>query len=359
MSEDEIRVIRLRPQDVSAGSDHLRAFRQLISANEENYPSIHAWMETKVFEGIRTGERVAFVGYQGSRPAISAVVKRGAESKFCHLRVDDDLQNMNLGDMFFAMMATEVRKFASEVHFTLPESLWELKSRFFREFGFSSVEVAHTQYRAGEAELRCSAPFQTVWQATMRKMPKLSRMFSSAGYQLDIPLLMSVRPRFAEAIFHGNKRFEIRRKFSNRWLGARTAILATRPIGALMGEATVNSIRTAKPEVIWESFGRELGCTQREFLDYCEGAVEVFAIELTRVTPYMSPVPIRQLAHLLHVELVTPQSYSDVSRSSPWREALSMAAMLHGSLETRPQPKAPTLFPRIVLPDENLPLFGA
>jgi hypothetical protein len=89
--ETNVRVIRLGSQDVLRMSDDLRAFEQLIVSNEEKYPAIRSWLRHKVFDGIKNGERVAFVGYHGSRPAISAVVKRGPESKFCHLRIDDDL----------------------------------------------------------------------------------------------------------------------------------------------------------------------------------------------------------------------------------------------------------------------------
>ena len=193
--ETDIRVIRLGPHDVARMSGHFRAFEALILENEAKYPAIKSWTRGKVFDGIRTGERVAFVGYHGSRPAISAVVKRGPNSKFCHLRIDDDLQDLNLGEMFFAMMATEVKRFASEVHFTLPESLWEAKSAFFKDFGFSSVALAPAQYRRGESELRCSAPFARVWAATRRKLPKLGRLFRSAGYSMDIPFLLPIQPR--------------------------------------------------------------------------------------------------------------------------------------------------------------------
>jgi predicted transcriptional regulator len=359
MADDiDVRIIRLTPRDVSRASDHLRAFQQLIAANEEKYPAIGSWLRQKVFDGVRTGERVAFVGYQGFRPAISAVVKRGASSKFCHLRIDDGLHNLSLGEMFFSMMATEVKRFATEVHFTLPESLWEAKSQFFKGFGFSSVDVARTQYRRGESELRCSAPYATVWEATRRKLPKLGRLFRSSHYQLDVPLLLSIRPRHANAIFSGAKRIEIRRRFSQRWSGARAVVLATRPVGALLGEVTIESVRQAAPALIWQHFSESIGCTQAEFDAYCAGAREVFALELSDVSPYLSPVPVRQLTHLLDVELHTPQSYADLDRSPSWREAVSLSAMLHANVTVRPRAQSQGTLPSVVMPQESLPLFS-
>lgn len=356
-THSDVRVIRISTSDVSRGTDHVRAFEKLILSNESSYPTIKRWLHDKVIDGVKTGERVAFVGYQGSRPAISAVVKRGTHSKFCHLRIDEDLQNQNLGDMFFALMAAEVQRFASEVHFTLPERLWAEKQAFFKSFGFSSAALSRTQYRRGEVELRCSAPFDRLWLATRRKLPKLARAFRSGGYHLEMPLLMSLKPRFAEAIFNGTKRYEIRRRFSRRWLGARAAILATRPMGALFGEVTIGKIRHSPPSTIWDSFGDSLGCSELEFKEYCNNAAEVFAIELTEVTPYLCPVPVRQLAHLLDRDLQTPQSYSDLSESPSWREAVSLAAILHGNLTLPPKLVCQQRLKNVWLPNETGSLF--
>src|SRR5205814_3942055 len=131
-------------------------------------------------------------------------------------------------------------------------------------------------------------PFETVWRAAREKLPKLGRLFRSAGYQMGIPLLLSIRPEFAAAIFSGRKRIEIRRRFSHRWKGSRAAVLATRPQGALMGEVTISSVRQAAPHVIWEHFSHHIGCSREQFDTHCAGASEIFAMELDEVTPYLS-----------------------------------------------------------------------
>src|SRR5437588_7391031 len=79
--QPDLRVIRIGASDVSRATDHLRAFEKLILTNEDSYPQIKSWLNEKVIEGVKTGERVAFVGYHGSRPAIWAGVKRGKRSK--------------------------------------------------------------------------------------------------------------------------------------------------------------------------------------------------------------------------------------------------------------------------------------
>lgn len=354
---NNLTVVRVQEQDVSSRSDRLHDLTNLLLENESRYPSIESWINEKVLTGIKSGEKAAFVGYRGDRPAVTAVIKRGERSKFCHLRIVDDLQDQGLGEMFFALMALEVKRFASEVHFTLPESLWDKKSTFFSSFGFNSVQLARKQYRRGEDELLCSASFESVWTATWSKLPRLARHFRSSGYQLNIPLMLSVRPAYAEAIFRGLKRFEIRRRFSNRWIGRRAAILATRPFGALLGEVTINSVRRVRPDIIWEQFGSVLGCSESELKEYCAGLDEAFVIGLSDITPYMSPVPVRQLEHLLSVDLQTPQSYSDLTQSSPWRDAVSLAALLHGNSSFAPRDVRQVSFDDVVLPHHTFPLF--
>ncbi len=143
----DVKVVRLGPKDARGDSAHLHALRDLIYANEDMYPGIDKWFESKVIPGLSSSERVAFVGYLEEKPAISAVVKRKDRTKFCHLRIETDLQGNHLGELFFILMALEVRNCASEIHFTLPEGLWSQKRDFFESFGFVNTTRCSVQYR--------------------------------------------------------------------------------------------------------------------------------------------------------------------------------------------------------------------
>src|SRR5437588_620523 len=83
---ENFQIVRLAEGDVRCNSDHLSDFRNLLIANEALYPSIGTWLKRTVLPGIRHSERVAFVGYLDGTPAVSAVVKKGNEAKFCHLK---------------------------------------------------------------------------------------------------------------------------------------------------------------------------------------------------------------------------------------------------------------------------------
>ena len=202
----DFRVVRLCEADARGDSDHLKKLRELVLENEPMYPNIEEWFDEKVMAGLKDSERIGYVGYLDEKPAVSAVVKRGEDAKFCHLRIKEELKNLHLGEAFFALMGLEVNGFAKEVHFTLPEGLWEKENRFFRSFGFTQAVKAGHQYRMFEDELRCSSDFDKVWAAILEKLPKIARVFSMDGYSLDNRLLMSIKTENARKVVSGKKK---------------------------------------------------------------------------------------------------------------------------------------------------------
>jgi predicted transcriptional regulator len=332
--KENFRIVRLAEGDVRCKSDHLADFRNLILGNERMYPEIGRWYSSKVLPGIRQEERVAFIGYLGEKPAVSAVVKKGADAKFCHLRIDEVLRGSNLGDIFFSLMALEIRDLAKHVYFTLPESVWSRSGAFFQSFGFESTRVAEAQYRLFDRELACAASFRTVWGSLLTKIPKLAHLYECGGFTPDSQLLMSVKPEFADRIMSGKKRVELRRKFSTRWIGHRINIYASAPVMSMVGEARICRIVVKKPELIWDEFQDVIGCDRVEFDAYSAGAEELYAIELEDVRPYRERVPLVQLEHLLDEDLTPPQSYVTLEKNRPWAKAVSITAYLHGCFKS-------------------------
>jgi predicted transcriptional regulator len=328
----DLRIVELGRPDAQGSSDHLKVLRDLITANQAMYPGIDRWFTTKVVPGLKSSERIGYVAYEGEKPVASAVLKLGERSKFCHLRIHEEFQDQDLGQMFFTLMTLEIRHRAKEVHFTLPESLWCKRSRFFKSFGFSSATKASRQYRHGDAELSCSAPLSTVLSAVLKTIPALVTKFSVGGRSLGSDLLISVKPKYAERLLAGAKFVEIRRRFSKKWLGCKAVLYASRPQGALVGEATINAITCGQPNDIWSRFESRMGCSWEEFESYVASAKEVCAIELDNIVPYLSPVPLDQVEYLMQEELRPPQSYCelDIEKNSAWAKAVSVAALLHG-----------------------------
>ena len=319
--KENFHIVRLAEGDVSCRSDHLADFKNLILSNQRMYPEIECWLSEKVLPGIRQDERVAFVGYLDEKPAVSAVVKKGNDAKFCHLRLHEDLHDSNLGEVFLSLMAFEIRDLAKNIHFTLPETLWRDKGLFFQSFGFKSAKLAENQYRLWENEFACSETFSTVWASVLEKIPKLADKYSIGGFAPDNQLLMSVKPEFAEKIMQRKKTVELRRKFSTRWIGHQINIYASAPVMSLMGEARIAGVVSNKPEAIWERFHEQVGCSREEFDAYAAGADELFAIELNDVRPYRDRLPLIQISHLIKAHLTPPQSYMTLEKNNAMGES--------------------------------------
>lgn len=333
------RVVKLKEVDATNWSDNLKMLKGLIDVNEEMYPNIDRWFVDKVVPGIRSAERVAWIAFEGEKAIAAAVLKRGKRTKFCHVRIQRDYQDVDLGQLFFTQMILETRLVADEIHFTLPESLWQTKRNFFHSFGFSQAIKASRQYRRGEMELACSAPHRLAQRAALERLPALGAKFNISGYALGGNILISVKPKYAEGILAGSKHVEIRKRFSKNWVGCKAILYASSPQKALVGEATIRRVSCGAPSEIWAMFGPSINCSSEEFEKYVGSHKEVSAVELIDVIPYLAPISLTQVSHLIGEELRPPQSFCDLrldKQQSGWSKAVSAASLLHGSF-SRPR----------------------
>lgn len=324
----DLKVANLGIRDASRETDCFRDLRALLVANEEMYPGIATWFETKVKPGLLTGERVAFVGYLHGTPKISAVIKRGSSAKVCHLRLDQSLHGCRLGELMFSLMVLECRSGTETLHFTIPESVWERSSAFFQGFGFSTPRACRRQYRNGTPELACSAPFGSVWQYTRARLQTWLPSLASLSASRRPDLVLSVKPPFAQRIMRGSKKTEVRRRFSSHWVGSRASIYASAPVSAIVGEVTIAAVSRDEPAAIWRRFNESIGCSANEFADYAAGSSYLSALSLRDVISYETPVPLADLRQLLSSAVTPPQSHAAVRDSGGWSEAIPLLALM-------------------------------
>lgn len=325
-----VTIRRVAEEDARIGSPYLGTLVERLQRHEESYPGIDIWVRRRVIPGLRSGERVGYVGYRDEDPILAAVVKRGRSTKFCHVSVEEGFRGKRLGRLSFSLLAAEVRNLAEAVHFTLPESLWYAQRSFFEDFGFSDAVMADTQYRMFEDELKCATEFQNVWRAATRMLPALLSEATVGGRNESGGIVLSVREPHAEAIISGEKTVEIRRRFSDRWRGHRASIYSSGSRGAVLGTVRIADVVHGDVAEIWSAFANEIGCTRAELEAYASGATTVAALRLTEVEPYTAPVPLSQLSHLIDEPLKPPQSHCAVEAVPSWERALSVAALLHG-----------------------------
>jgi predicted transcriptional regulator len=149
----------------------------------------------------------------------------------------------------------------------------------------------------------------------------------------DRALLLSVRPRFAEAILAGTKTAEIRRQRPAVHPGTLLIIYATKPVGAIVGTARVSAISHGSPDGMWEQHHAYTGVTRAEFDSYLAGASTAYILRLEmpqRLVPFLTLEQMRTAA-----TFQPPQSYRYISRNmlrsliNGHPESNSLLAMLH------------------------------
>lgn len=106
-------------------------------------------------------------------------------------------------------------------------------------------------------------------------------------------LLISIRPKYAEQIFSGDKKFEYRKTRFKRDF-ERAVVYASSPIKSLIGEFAVDDIIEDTPENLWEQT-KAFGCISRtEFFRYFANCNLAVAIKIGQVTRYPKPIDPRE-----------------------------------------------------------------
>jgi predicted transcriptional regulator/N-acetylglutamate synthase-like GNAT family acetyltransferase len=296
------------------------------------YPSIKRWLHHKVGPGLANSQRTAFLLKQGSDTVAAAVLKRSTHAKICHVQINRDLRNHGIGKLLFCLAALEFGSIASEVHFTLPESLWAEEEAFFSAFGFSQYHIANDQYRDHNSELFCTASFRHFWMAALEHFPHVIQELGTRANADSPALLMSIKPRFADAILKGRKVVEIRKTFSQRWINERVSLYASRPEQSLVGEARITDVKQGTPEEVWFTYGSQTGCTRQEFDCYSRGARNLFAICLSDVHPYEIPLPLSAIRAVAGKQFTPPQSYSGILAKGKGKSIMTLAHAVDASL---------------------------
>lgn len=120
-------------------------------------------------------------------------------------------------------------------------------------------------------------------------------------------MLLSVHPRFAEAILEGSKTVEVRRQRVAAPAGTPVLLYATAPTRALVGMARIAAVHVASPREIWSAHCTQTGISRREYDSYMSGASWASGLTLRAPMPFAEAVPLSSLraAGAFH----PPQSY--------------------------------------------------
>lgn len=118
-------------------------------------------------------------------------------------------------------------------------------------------------------------------------------------------VLLSIKPKFAEAIIDGRKRYEFRKsKFAKKDIN-RVYIYATSPVKKIIGTFKISNIIEDRPSALWDRLKDYAGISEEEFFDYFGSKETGFALEIKDVQKFENPIDPRALIP----NFVPPQSF--------------------------------------------------
>ena len=107
-------------------------------------------------------------------------------------------------------------------------------------------------------------------------------MSRSAAWPAQVAL-MSIRPIYADRIFRGEKRFEIRRRPVRLIPEALVLVYASAPVKAVVGAFTVKHVHVGSPETLWSKYSDGIGVSRLAYEQYLRGADVACAIEVDEI----------------------------------------------------------------------------
>ena len=100
----------------------------------------------------------------------------------------------------------------------------------------------------------------------------------SQGLDPDRMIVLSLKPRFAQAILAGVKTVELRRTVPKIVIPTRALLYASSPVRALLGTCVITSVRSADLAALWHEYGSRSELPYHEFQQYFEGVAKGTAL---------------------------------------------------------------------------------
>lgn len=111
---------------------------------------------------------------------------------------------------------------------------------------------------------------------------------------MQTKVLLSIKPRFADAILDGTKIFEFRRTVFRNAAVRRIVIYASRPVCLVIGEFQIEKVFALEPKNLWKVTADGGGIDQEFFDAYFRGCKVGFALKVRRPKRYTNPLPLTE-----------------------------------------------------------------
>jgi predicted transcriptional regulator len=120
-----------------------------------------------------------------------------------------------------------------------------------------------------------------------------------------LDVILSLKPRYLEAIFSGTKKFEFRRRIFKRNDIEKVFIYSSNGVRAIVGYFKIEEILMGTPEYIWSICGAHGGISREEYFEYFRGSDTAYAIKIGELYRFSKPLN----PHELIDGFIAPRSF--------------------------------------------------
>lgn len=108
-------------------------------------------------------------------------------------------------------------------------------------------------------------------------------------------VLLSIHPRYANAIFEGTKTVELRRRIPSLQAGDLVIVYVTSPVCEIQGVFTVDSLESGNIDRLWKKVGNHSLVDYHDFKDYFEGLDNGYGIVIDEVFKLPRPTSLSSM----------------------------------------------------------------
>lgn len=122
-------------------------------------------------------------------------------------------------------------------------------------------------------------------------------------------VLLSIKPKFAELIFEGIKKFEFRKAIFKNTTIKTVVVYASSPLQKVIGEFEIETILNDRPENLWAQTREHAGVDENFFYQYFADREIAYAIKIKKTCKYHKPLCLKE-----DFNLTPPQSFLYLSK---------------------------------------------
>jgi type I restriction enzyme S subunit len=124
-------------------------------------------------------------------------------------------------------------------------------------------------------------------------------------------VLLSVKPKYAEEIISGRKKYEFRKSIFKRENIEKMYIYSSSPVKKIIAIVDIDGILSDSPKELWEQCHEDAGISEHEFFSYFKNSDTGYAIKISNVKEFPTPID----PYFADKDFRPPQSFYYLSMS--------------------------------------------